>query len=94
MLSTEGGNPEVVRGDRPARFPQLQSNGGIVMRSLVIDLKNRDGLNPLSQPALILDSTPGLGDAHAILPQNNNWNRQSFGVGNYFQGVRIEVGSG
>src|SRR5208283_2585993 len=64
------------------------------MSGLFVDVEYGDGRNPLSEPALITCSVPGLCDTEAVFTEHNHGNRHVFRAGNDFEGGRIVVGSG
>ena len=66
MLTAKCSNPEVIGRDRPSLPLKFQAEGRVRLGRFLVDVENSHGRNPLLQPVLVANSTPGLSNPETV----------------------------
>ncbi len=89
ILPAECGDPQVIGRNGLTFLFQLQANGCIGVRGVIVDVEHSHRSGPFPEPVLIAYPVPGLRDAKPVFTQDNRRNRQTLGPGDDFESRRF-----
>ena len=92
MLAAECGDPEIVGGNRLALALEFEADLRVVMRGRLLNVQHCAVIEQPCQPVFVARPMTGLGDAVAVLADNDYRNRYLFGAGENGRYATVVVG--